>query len=211
MLAGNPTYVCTTDGGKTFDWLSALQQIAGNGETYLFPINDPSQMIFGPPTSQEKYAVVSFAPMQVVAVYDVGKDTAAAIGGSYSCTATYTFTSSGKTVDLSTTSLTGVSGDCSHITRDSITNVKVTPGSGGPAYSSPNDYTFDGTVLTWKKSVPTTVKISFDYRNGGACPGHSPDPNAYCLQLAWSGQKLIGVTDPDALGSGPAMAVILVK
>ncbi|MFB3737359.1 MAG: pilus assembly protein TadG-related protein [Candidatus Velamenicoccus archaeovorus] len=214
LLRTIPTYVCTTDGGKTSDWMNALQSVAGNDQIYLFPVNDPSRMIFGPPTSQQKYAVVAFAPMKVVAVYDVGKDPEAALGGTYACDANYTFPGPNQTIDLSSVSLTGLAGsDCSHVVRSDITGVKVSPpGPGGQAYKDPSDYHYDAATheLTWKKAG-ATVEVEFSYRGGGACPGHEPDPNAFCLQLAWAGPVLIGVTDPDSTGSGPGMAVTLVR
>lgn len=218
-----PTYVCTTDGGKTTNWADSLsywanvyQTWVANGKpdpappSFLFPINDPSQMIFGPPTSIQKYAIVGFAPMQIVAVYDVGKDPTSAIGGAYSCTANYAFPSSGSTLDLSSATLTSTAGtDCSHVTRTTITNLKLAPATGGGGnYGTPSDYTVSGTTITWKKAA-ANVKVSFDYRNGGACPGHAPDPNSFCLQLAWAGPQIIG-TGPD-YGYGAGMSVALVK
>jgi Flp pilus assembly protein TadG len=218
-----PTYVCTTDGGKTTNWATDLQYWANvyqtwvaNGmpdpppPTFLFPINDPSQMIFGPPTSIQKYAIVGFAPMRIVQVIDVGKNPTAAIGGSYSCTANYSFPTANSTLDLSSAALVSTAGsDCSHVTRQTISNVTLQPTSGGGgAYSTPSDYTISGSVITWKKA-PATVKVSFNYRNGGACPGHAPDPNAFCLQLAWGGPAIVG--EGPALGYGPSMTIALIK
>jgi Flp pilus assembly protein TadG len=91
-LAEIPTYVCTRNGASTSTWFGPLQgqQCASapdpNCKTFLFPINDPSQMVVTNPwlptqiqassTNREKYAIVAFAPMQVYAVYD-GDDPAA--------------------------------------------------------------------------------------------------------------------------------------
>jgi Putative Flp pilus-assembly TadE/G-like len=234
-LSTPPTYVCTTDGGKTPNWLDALQYWANVYQnwvaagkpmndpsvpvppTFLFPINDPSQMIFGPPTSLQKYAIVGFAPMQIVAVYDVGKDTTAAIGGSFSCTAGYTFTAANKSVDLTAAALNQATGGspCPGGTpRNSIQNIAVSAATGGTKYGTPSDYdvTTDAsghTILTWKKAVPSNVKIAFDYRTGGACPGHTADPNSFCLQLAWGGPAIIG--EGPSTGYGPAMTVQLIK
>jgi hypothetical protein len=171
-------------------------------------------MVFGPPTSLQKYAIVGFAPMQVVAVYDVGKDQAGAIGGSYTCTANYTFASNGSTLNLESDSLASTGGsDCSHVGRNSIANLQITSTAGGKktTYSSPSNYTLspNGTVVTWKNPVPATVSVAFDYRNGGACPGHAPDPNAFCLQLAWGGPAILG--EGPSTGYGPAMTVQLIK
>jgi hypothetical protein len=93
-LAEIPTYVCTRNGASTSSWFGPLQaqQCASapdpNCRTFLFPINDPSQMVVTNPwlptqiqatsTNREKYAIVAFAPMQVYAVYD--GDSAEAIG-----------------------------------------------------------------------------------------------------------------------------------
>jgi hypothetical protein len=227
-LSSPPTYVCTTDGGKTPNWVESLEKWAAVYQdwvaagkplndpahpvppTFLFPINDPSQMVFGPPTSIQKYAIVGFAPMQIVAIYDVGKDPDAAIGGSYTCTATYTFPAFGTSVDLATAALTqSTGGACPGTTpRTQIANVKVVPAAGGKAYATPSDYTLSGSVLTWGKAS-ATVKITFDYRSGGACPGHDPDPNAFCLQLAWGGPAIIG--EGPTTGYGPAMTIQLIK
>ncbi|MGZ4113701.1 MAG: pilus assembly protein TadG-related protein [Actinomycetota bacterium] len=232
-----PTYVCTTDGGKTPNWMAALQGWATEyqnwvaaGEptndpavpvppTFLFPINDPSQMVFGPPTSIQKYAIVGFAPMQIVAIYDVGTDQTAAIGGSASCTAGYTFPAFGSSVDLTSAALNqsaSPSTPCPGSTpRSQIQNVTVSPATGGKAYSLNSDYVLVNdasgniTGVQWKKAGPVNVKISFDYRSGGACPGHAPDPNAFCLQLAWGGPAILG--EGPATGYGPAMTVQLVK
>ncbi len=213
-LKHKPTYVCTTDGGKTPNWLDALKFWAGKDKTFLFPINDPAQMVFGPPTSIQKYAIVGFAPMQVVAVYDAGKDTTAAIGGSFSC-ATTPFSLTTSTLDLSTTAFGTQTGNCSQVPRSSVTLKSVSPASGGKAYKAGVDYTFSQDpstkhyVLRWLRPVPANIKLSFDYRYGGACPGHDPDPNAFCLLLKWAGPQLIG-TDPGE-GEGPAMAIELIR
>ncbi len=223
-----PTYVCTTDGGKTPNWVTSLQKWAtvyqdwvAAGKplndpahpvppTFLFPINDPSQMIYGPPTSIQKYAIVGFAPMQIVAIYDVGKDPNAAIGGSYTCTATYSFPSFGSSVDLATAALTqSTGGACPGVTpRSQIVVKSVTPATGGKAYATPGDYTVSGSVLTWSKAA-ATVNVTFDYRSGGACPGHTADPNSFCLLLAWGGPAILG--EGPTTGYGPAMTVQLVK
>jgi hypothetical protein len=181
--------------------------------TFLFPINDPSQMVFGPPTSIQKYAIVGFAPMQIVAIYDVGKDQTAAIGGSFSCTANSTFTGKGAQLNLFSGALTSTGGsDCGHLPRNSISGLTIAPASGGGGnYSTPSDYQFDTTtgVVTWNKAAAANVRISFNYRSGGACPGHAPDPNSFCLQLAWGGPAILG--EGPATGYGPAMTVQLVK
>jgi Flp pilus assembly protein TadG len=234
----NPaTYVCTTDGGKTPNWVDSLEKWAtvyqnwvAAGKpmndpavpvppTFLFPINDPSQMVFGPPTSIQKYAIVGFAPMQIVAIYDVGKDQTAAIGGTASCTAGYTFSAFGSSVDLTSAALNQASSPstpCPGSTpRSQIQNVSVSPAAGGKAYALNSDYSLvkdasgNITGIQWTKAGPVNVKISFDYRSGGACPGHAPDPNSFCLQLAWGGPAILG--EGPATGYGPGMTVQLIK
>jgi Flp pilus assembly protein TadG len=226
-----PTYVCTTDGGKTPNWVTSMQTWAtvyqnwvNAGKpandpavpvppTFLFPINDPSQMVLGPPTSIQKYAIVGFAPMQVVAIYDVGKDQTAAIGGSFSCTANYTFAAKGAQLNLFTDALASTGGSsCGNVPRNTISGLSISPAAGGGGnYATPSDYQFDATtgVVTWNKPTAANVRISFNYRSGGACPGHAPDPNAFCLQLAWGGPAILG--EGPATGYGPAMTVQLVK
>ena len=77
-LAEIPTYVCSRNGSSTNLWLDALR--SREGDILLFPINDPAQMAVNDPwlptqidvgnTSLEKFAIVAFAPMKVVAVLD---------------------------------------------------------------------------------------------------------------------------------------------
>jgi Flp pilus assembly protein TadG len=224
-----PTYVCTTDGARTTNWADSLAYwadqydawVAAGGPSdptltpppsFLFPINDPALMNLGPPTSAEKYAIVGFAPMQIVDMIRVVSDTAAAVGSSYSCTTTFRFTGPGSTLDLSSATLidaAGASSDCGHITRNQITALQLKPATGGGGnYGTPSDYAFDGKVITWKRPA-ANVRITFDYRNGGLCPGHAPDPNAFCLKLAWGGPTIIG--SGPTLGYGPGMAIKLVK
>jgi len=206
-----PTYVCTTDGGKTPNWMDSLKFWAGKDRTFLFPINDPAAMILGPPTSIEKYAIVGFAPMQIVDMIRVVSDTAAAVGSSYSCTTTFRFTGPGSTLDLSSATLidaAGASSDCGHLTRNQISALQLKPATGGGGNYGTSDYAFDGKVITWKRPA-ANVRITFDYRNGGLCPGHAPDPNAFCLKLAWGGPTIIG--SGPTLGYGPGMAIKLVK
>ena len=187
-----PTYVCTSDGALSPNWDTDLKNQEGG--IFLFPVNDPDQMIFGPPDSQQKYAIVAFAPMKVDHVYDVGTETEAAIGGQSSCIANHFFAGPGATLDLEN----GALGTCT-TPRNDIQGLVLRPAAGGAPYreGAGRDYIWAPatSTITWRNPAEN-VRVAFDYRSGGACPGHSFDPNAYCLELSWAGPQLIG-TDPE--------------
>ena len=88
-LSEIPTYVCTRNGASTSTWFGPLQneecpsftpQSYEQCRVFLFPINDPAQMVVTNPwlptqieassTNREKYAIVAFAPMVVYRVLD---------------------------------------------------------------------------------------------------------------------------------------------
>jgi Flp pilus assembly protein TadG len=198
-----PTYVCITNGLKNTNWFNALAGWAGTDNTFLFPINDPAQMNYK--NGSEKYAIIGFAPMQIVSV--ISSKDAAAVGTSATCTTSVTLAKN-QSIDLSTAALTTVSGDCSGNPRRTISVQNVS----GPSsdYTITPSATSDSVIFTANKAG--TFQIRFSYWYGGACPGHegSSNPNAYCLVLKWAGPKVIGV-DSTGTGYGPAMAVRLVK
>lgn len=213
VLDTKPTYVCTMDGTKSPNWLDDLKYWQSKvGEVLLFPENDPSQMVLSP-SGYQKYAIVSFVPMGVGAVYK-GNDPAA-FGDSGVCDAKYTFSSGATTIDLTnqTTWTAVVSGNCGTPIPRSVdpTSLKLTDPS-GKKYQPNSDYTYDSNtqILTWKGPVPTTPEISFSYKSGGPCAGHTSDPNAICLQLTWEGPQLIGKY-PDPSLDSPAKAVTLIR
>ena len=227
-LTSIPMYVCVTDGGKTPNWTTDLKGQVG--KVFLFPVNDPSKMILSPPADAQ-YAIIAFAPMKVVAVYDVGKEEALAIGTRSRCLGNHTFSLSavpGKTVDLDTyTGWVARAGT----TCPSAATGKWAVDSAPKLYEAGTNkpinqgWTYNSGMheITWTDddSLPKSVDIEFYYRTGGACPGHTytpkpkgtggGDPNAYCLVLEWAGPQLIG-TDPGPPGPGyGAQAVTLVK
>jgi len=200
-----PTYVCTTDGGKTPNWFDDFQSQVGR--IFLFPVNDPSQMIFGPPDSRQKYAIVAFAPMKLEAIYE--GDSPEAIGTESACTGRFGFNAADRVVDLDTDVPTQVGGSC-----PTLSTGKWGATSGSVILTDPatgrrirNGWSYDSTTheVTWNAAVPQTADISYDWRSGGACPGHDSDPNAKCMVLSWAGRRLIG-TDPEEGDGGPCLA-----
>jgi Flp pilus assembly protein TadG len=255
ILAEIPTYVCTRNGASTSSWFGPLQAQAcptapdlDNCKTFLFPINDPSLMVTRNPwlptqiqassTNREKYAIVAFAPMQVVNVYD--GDSVEAIG---------TAGDPAQAVDCDEALNLSVAGavnlgiranqDCgAPLLVDAIayTSVQVYSGNGSnritfnkcPPVGGVNcDYRYDETTydLTWvnpatrggqPKSVRFTWVINATAGTAGACgdngvPPSEPPSRAFCLVLAWAGPQLIG-QDPGPPGAGfGAQAITLIK
>jgi len=151
--------------------------------------------------------------MGVKAVY-AGNDPDA-FGTSGVCDAKYTFNTGATAIDLTnqTTWAAVVSGNCGTPVPRSIdaNSLKLT-GPSGKKYQPNSDYTYDSKtqILTWKGALPTTPEISFSYKSGGPCAGHTSDPNAICLQLTWEGPQLIGEY-PDPSLDSPAKAVALIR
>lgn len=213
-LSQVPTYVCTTDGGKAPNWFRDLGYWANEEDpktVFLFPVNDPSQMIMGPPTSIQKYAIVNFAPMKIEAVYE-GDDPAAigTVGSSGSCARNNVDIAAYETIDLD---VWGVNQGCFSTAPVTIrfANVRLAPRGGGPAYvkcvpsATPPaycDYTYDEGehLITWlRPSAADRTRVEFEWSNpgtSGACGSRPSDPNAWCLVLKWAGPELIG-EDPD--------------
>jgi hypothetical protein len=226
-----PTYVCTTDGGKAPNWFRDLESQIG--KIFLFPVNDPDQMILGPPNSREKWAIIAFAPMKVEAIYHGNDEDAIGTPGTPQqtpvCTRALGLSSLG-TVNLGTKATTecGISPSFDSIPfsgvsvasgngRNRVTYVKCPPSGGSNC-----DYRYDETTyeLTWVnsatrgvsgKEVTFTAVIDATPGTPGACGIKPSDPNAKCLVLSWAGPQLIG-TDPQPGGSGfGAQSIALIK
>jgi Flp pilus assembly protein TadG len=259
-LAEIPTYVCTRNGASTSSWLGPLQAQACPSapnpdpavcRTLLFPINDPNQMVVNDPwlpsqiqassTNREKYAIVAFAPMQVVAVFD--GDSVEAIGTpgipaqNVDCDVALNLSVADE-VNLGVRA----NQECNApLVVDAIpyTSVQVYSGNGRnrvnfnkcPPIGGANcDYRYDETSydLTWvnaatrggqPKNVIFTWVVNAIAGTTGACnttgtagvPPSSPPSRAFCLVLAWAGPQLIG-QDPGPPGAGfGAQAITLIK
>lgn len=255
-LAQIPTYVCTRNGASTSTWFGPLQAQAcatapdPNCKTFLFPVNDPSRMVVSNPwlptqiqassTNREKYAIVAFAPMQIVAVYD--GDDPGAIGTPGTPGPSGNCGNNGVALNLVGNSVNlGARADASCgaptvIQSIPYSSVQVFSGNGAgrvtftkcpPTGGANCDYRYDeGTFdLTWVNALtrggpPKSVKLDWTAPGtagtAGACgadgvPPSHPPARAFCLVLAWAGPQLIG-QDPGPPGNGfGAKSITLVK
>jgi hypothetical protein len=256
VLAQVPTYVCTRTGASTSTWLDALRdQACGEAEppastckTFLFPVNDPSRMVVNNPwlptqvqassTNREKYAIVAFAPMQIVAVYDGDDPEAIGTVGTPAqnvpCDIDLNLSVAG-TVNLGTRATESCNAPPS-VDAIPYTSVEVYSGNGRnrvtftkcpPVGGTNCDYRYDETTydLTWvnvatrgglAKQVKFNWVINAVAGTEGACardgvPPTTPPSRAFCLVLRWAGPQLIG-QQPGPPGPGfGAQAIALIK
>jgi hypothetical protein len=229
-FTSRPMYVCTDGGSQTPTWFNALE--AQEGNVLLFPINDPEQMIFGPPTSQEQYAIMAFAPMKVENVLHGNDEEAIGTPGTPAQSGDC---GNGVPIGLSVAGTVNLGvradADCgapSSVDAIPFSSVQVWSGSGAnrvnydkcSVASSNCDYLYNETTfeLTWvngatraiNKSVNFTWTVNATAGTPGACGIQASDPNAKCLVLSWAGPQLIGTTPQPGTGFG-AEAITLVK
>jgi hypothetical protein len=232
-FTSTPMYVCTDGGSQTPTWFEALQSQVG--EVVLFPVNDPEQMIFGPPTSREQYAIIAFAPMKIEAVYQgndpiaIGTPGTPAKSGTCGSAGVDLNLSAGGTVNLGVRA----SASCGAPTViDAIpyAGVGVYSGTGTnrknyvkcpPTGGSNCDFRYDETTfdLTWVnganradpgKKVTLSWTVNATPGTPGECGIQVSDPNAKCLVLSWGGPQLFGTNPQPGTGFG-AKAITLVK
>ncbi len=232
-ISSIPMYVCTDGGSQTSTWFTALESM--EGEIVLFPVNDPAQMIFGPPTSQEQYAIVAFAPMKIEDVLQGDDPAAYGTPGTAAQSGNCGNNGVPLALDVAGHANLGVRADLecgapSAVDAIPYTSVEVFSGNGAgrvtyvkcPPIGGTNcDYRYDETSydLDWvnpatrggpTKMVKLTWTVNATAATPGACGIQDSDPNAKCLILSWAGPQLIGQDPGPGTGFG-AESITLVK
>jgi Flp pilus assembly protein TadG len=200
-----PTYVCVDTGHTSADWQNLHLQ---EGQFKLFPVNDCSGQldkdgnVLPCPATPDKYDIIGFTSLKIVKVYKGNDPQAVGVpGASGTCQKSNNDIATFQTLSLDSF---GLSQNCFATAPDNIpySGVQLSPRS-GPAYtkcqpgdsSGSCDYWYDESthVLTWRRAAAARVTVKFDWSNdsiGGACPGHTSDPNAICLVTEWDGFRV---------------------
>jgi hypothetical protein len=216
-----PTYVCvdTGAGGNTNGnsaWGSVLDRIAVN-DVLLFPVNDCDDQrdkngnLVGCDATPDKYSIVGFVKLRVIAVYD-GNDPAAigTPGASGTCDQFFGDINGGQSFNLNVWGAANCSGFSN--APDTVANLHLYPRRGteytpcATATSTGCAYWYDQATRTVTWRAPSTqpgngaardddVRVVFDWAfNGtaGACGIHPSDPNAKCVVTEWIGFSTTG-------------------
>jgi hypothetical protein len=196
----DPTYVCADSGHANSVWSTLRGEI---GDILIFPVSDPAtQLPEPPPTTPDKYNIIGFASLELIAVYNGNEEGAIGTPGtpdqSVHCAGSpisYEFTKANPTVNLSTAiaSCESSNGGLTVIEPPSL------PGTEG------TDWRYDSSsnILEWLKfpgSNKKTVDIGLRYvqpgtpGTPGACepPERVSDHNAKCLVTRWVGFQFGG-------------------
>jgi hypothetical protein len=205
----SPTYVCTTSGHAASVWSTLQGKV---GEVLTFPVNDPATQLPPLPAAPDKYNIIGFTGLRVLAIYD-GNDPEA-IGTSAAAIPCGT-----NLGDIGPNAVFGLNSlPCYQGPPATITNLVVRgrlPGPGGPVPLTPGThYGFDATtgIVTFGPTPLKNVTIDFDVNvagTAGLCepPERVSDPNAKCVVTEWAGFIPTG-TEP---GGGADLGVRAIR
>ena len=196
----DPTYVCADSGHANSVWSTLRGEV---GDILIFPVNEEATQLPGPPpTTPDKYNIIGFASLELVAVYNGNQEEAIGTPGTpdqrLECgnsPLAHEFTTAAPTFDISSmiTACEGLNGGLA------VLEPPVLPGAEG------DDWTYDATagVITWLdfgNRDRRNVSIRLDYLQPGtpgipgACepPERISDHNAKCLVTRWVGFQFGG-------------------
>ena len=217
-----PTYVCNDTGHSSANWQDLTDRMNSN-PVVLFPVNDcegqldKSGSVSPCPSTPDKYDIIGFTRLKLIAVYK-GDDPAAigTTGASGTCVLSKASLNNGQVKPLSDTY--GSGGGCPSGSPDNLnaSDVHIFPKGSGPEYRQcvPGDasptcgYWYDTVArrITWRQPNATDLKIQYGWSmNGttGACGSRPSDPNAICIVSEWRGFT----TSSGAIGSGKNFGV----
>jgi Flp pilus assembly protein TadG len=205
-----PTYVCLDTGANASNW-ATLENEVGNEK--VFPINDSTGFSGYPQVDRggancpdadataglctpDKYSIVGFASLLIVALYH-GNDPAA-IGGTGSCSVTRSFslTPPNDTYDLALSAC-----ELSNLNYPGVSTDPwpLLQKGNDPPFVHDVDYSYDPDtkIVTWLRPTGATgVKVQWDWATSGLCGVRPSDPNARCLITEYRGFT----TDPGSVG-----------
>jgi hypothetical protein len=207
-----PTYVCADSGHANSVWSTLRGEV---GDILIFPVSEPATQLPGPPpTTPDKYNIIGFASLELVAVYDGNEE--GAIGTPVTpgtpdqrvqCANSpiaQIFTKDAPTFDIS-----AMISNCVALTGGlAIVEPPVLPGTEGTTWS----YNPTTKVIRWLdfgNQDKKNVSVRLDYvqpgtpdipGTPGACepapppapPERIPDHNAKCLVTKWVGFQFGG-------------------
>lgn len=196
----DPTYVCADSGHANSVWSTLRGEV---GETLIFPVNDQSTQLPGPPpTTPDKSNIIGYASLELVAVYDGDQEEAIGTPGTpderLECgnsPLTHEFTTGAPTFDISM-----MVSNCEALNGGlAVLEPPVLPGTEGTDWS----YDASTNVITWLdfgNRNKVRVRIRLDYVQPGtlgipgACepPERVSDHNAKCLVTRWVGFQFGG-------------------
>lgn len=204
-MGSEPTYVCNDTGHSTSNWEDLVGRMDAN-PIALFPVNDCDGQLdkdgnVSPcPSAPDKYDIIGFTRLKIVAVYE-GDDPAAVgtPGASGTCDVSKVNLTNAQVKPLSDTY--GAGGGCPEGSPDTIApaDVHVSTKTGVeftqcvPGDLSPTcGYWYDpiARAITWRSPNASDLKFRYGWSmNGtaGACGVHPSDPNAICLVTEWRG------------------------
>lgn len=216
-----PTYVCNDTGHSTSNWQDLIDRMESN-PIVLFPVNDcegqldKSGNVSPCPSTPDKYDIIGFTKLKLVAVYE-GDDPAAigTEGASGTCTLSTSSLTNGEVKPLADSY--GSGGGCPSSSPDNVlaSDVHISPKRGAeyvqcaPGDASPScGYWYDpvARTITWRQPNATDLKIEYGWSmNGteGACGNRPSDPNAICIVTEWRGFT----TSSGPIGSGQNFGV----
>jgi hypothetical protein len=201
-----PTYVCADSGHANSVWSTLRAEI---GDVLIFPVSEPATQLPGPPpTTPDKYNIIGFASLELIAVYDGNEE--GAIGTPVTpgtpdkrveCANSpipHDFTRTAPTFDIST-----MISNCEASTGGlAILEPPVLPGTEGTTWT----YDPSTKIIRWLdfgSQDKKNVRIRLDYLQPGtpdipgtpgACepPERVSDQNAKCLVTRWVGFQFGG-------------------
>jgi hypothetical protein len=196
----SPTYVCADSGAAN----SVFSTLRGEvGDILIFPINDELTQLPGPPpTTPDKYNIIGFASLELVAVYNGNEEGAIGTPGTAdqriecdNSPLAHQFTKGAPEFDISTM----ISNCEAQSGGMAVVEPPVLPGAEGTAW------TYDPltNVIKWLEfgnQDKKNVSIRLDYvqpgtpGTPGACepPERISDHNAKCLVTKWVGFQFGG-------------------
>jgi hypothetical protein len=196
----SPTYVCADSGHANSVWSTLRGEV---GDILIFPVSDETTQLPGPPpTTPDKYNIIGFASLELVAVYNGNDEGAIGTPGTAdqrlecdNSPLAHEFTKVAPEFDIST-----MISDCEVLTGGlAVLEPPPLPGAEGTAW------TYDPltNVIKWLdfgSRDKKNVSIRLDYvqpgtpGTPGACepPERIPDHNAKCLVTKWVGFQFGG-------------------
>ena len=196
----SPTYVCADSGAAN----SVFSTLRGEvGDILIFPINDEFTQLPGPPpATPDKYNIIGFASLELVAVYDGNQEEAIGTPGTPdqrtecgNSPLTHEFTTGAREFGIST-----MISNCEALNGGlAVLEPPVLPGTEGTTWT----YDASTNVIKWLdfgNQSKKNVSIRLDYvqpgtlGTPGACepPERTPDRNAKCLVTRWVGFQFGG-------------------